>query len=90
VTLRARWVTLRARWVTLTGIFMGLLNDLFPKTLDLVPRRVNTSFEAEIRKSSIELGYQPEDTFMLKITQLREIFEVRRFPVATRWLQIGR
>eukprot|EP00232_Nephroselmis_pyriformis_P019075 CAMPEP_0182900652 /NCGR_PEP_ID=MMETSP0034_2-20130328/28990_1 /TAXON_ID=156128 /ORGANISM="Nephroselmis pyriformis, Strain CCMP717" /LENGTH=4527 /DNA_ID=CAMNT_0025034901 /DNA_START=131 /DNA_END=13711 /DNA_ORIENTATION=+ len=59
------------------GIFMGLLNDLFPKTLDLVPRQRDEPFEAEIKKSAQELGYQPEDFFCLKITQLREIFEVR-------------
>ena len=59
------------------GIFMGLLNDLFPRTLDSVPRRVDASFQAEIRKAATELGYQPEDTFCLKVTQLREIFEVR-------------
>ena len=60
-----------------TKIFMGLLNDLFPKLLALVPRRVDEAFEAEIKKASIELKFQPEDVFCLKITQLREIFEVR-------------
>ena len=59
------------------GIFMGLLNDLFPKTVDLVPRRVDKVFEEEIKKAARELNYQPEETFALKITQLREIFEVR-------------
>ena len=59
------------------AIFMGLLNDLFPRTLDQVPRRVDASFEAEIRKAAVELGYQPEEKFCLKVLQLREIFEVR-------------
>ena len=59
------------------GIFMGLLNDLFPKMLDLVPRLRDMPFEEQITKSAVELGYQPEDTFVLKITQLREIFTVR-------------
>ena len=59
------------------GIFMGLLNDLFPRTVELVPRRVDKTFEKEIQKAAQELGYQPEDLFCLKITQLREIFEVR-------------
>jgi dynein heavy chain len=59
------------------GIFMGLLNDLFPKMLDLVPRLRDMAFEDAIQKSAVELGYQPEDTFVLKITQLREIFGVR-------------
>ena len=59
------------------GIFMGLLNDLFPRTVDSVPRRVDKAFEAEIKKAAGELGYQAEETFCLKVTQLREIFEVR-------------
>jgi dynein heavy chain len=59
------------------GIFMGLLNDLFPRTVDSVPRRVDKAFELEIRKAAHELGYQPEEAFCLKVTQLREIFEVR-------------
>uniref|UniRef100_A0A7S0GLB7 Dynein heavy chain n=1 Tax=Micromonas pusilla TaxID=38833 RepID=A0A7S0GLB7_MICPS len=59
------------------GIFMGLLNDLFPKMLDLVPRLRDLTFEEQIVKSAVELGYQPEDKFVLKITQLREIFTVR-------------
>jgi dynein heavy chain len=59
------------------GIFMGLLNDLFPRTVDTVPRRVDRTFEEEIKKAAMELGYQPEDAFCLKVTQLREIFEVR-------------
>ena len=59
------------------GIFMGLLNDLFPKMLDLVPRLRDLPFEEQIVKSAVELGYQPEDKFVLKITQLREIFTVR-------------
>ena len=76
-----------------TGIFMGLLNDLFPKTLELVPRAVDQTFDSRIREAAVQLGYQPDDTFCLKIsqvspnqwqsvwylcaTQLREIFEVR-------------
>ena len=32
-----------------TSIFMGLLNDLFPKTLELVPRAVDSIFEAKVR-----------------------------------------
>ncbi len=31
-----------------TGIFMGLLNDLFPKTLELVPRAVEKDFESKV------------------------------------------
>lgn len=28
-----------------TSIFVGLLNDLFPKTLELVPRAVDKAFD---------------------------------------------
>ena len=41
-----------------TGIFMGLLNDLFPKTVELVPRAIDYEFEAEIRKAAKELSLQ--------------------------------
>eukprot|EP01051_Picozoa_sp_SAG22_P001085 SAG22_NODE_38_length_26325_cov_107.302067_23_plen_151_part_00 len=58
-------------------IFMGLLNDLFPRTLELVPRARFDDFEAKVKESAVENGYQCEDMFVLKITQLREIFEVR-------------
>ena len=60
-----------------TKIFMGLLDDLFPKTLELVPRAIDVAFEKEIDKASAELGLQSDDVFKLKISQLREIFEVR-------------
>jgi hypothetical protein len=32
-----------------TSIFVGLLNDLFPKTLELVPRAIDHVFEAKVR-----------------------------------------
>ncbi len=32
-----------------TSIFLGLLNDLFPKTLELVPRFVDQVFDAKVR-----------------------------------------
>ena len=32
-----------------TSIFVGLLNDLFPKTLELVPRAREVDFEAKVR-----------------------------------------
>ena len=32
-----------------TSIFLGLLNDLFPKTLELVPRAREVDFEAKVR-----------------------------------------
>lgn len=60
-----------------TSIFMGLLNDLFPNTVEHVPRAVDHAFETKVREAARELGYQPDDTFCLKVSQLREIFEVR-------------
>lgn len=56
---------------------MGLLNDLFPKTLELVPRAVDRTFDAKVKEAALELGYQPDETFCLKISQLRELFVVR-------------
>lgn len=56
---------------------MGLLNDLFPKTLELVPRAINATFEAQSRASAAALSLQPDDMFLLKLSQLREIFVVR-------------
>ena len=31
------------------GIFLGLLNDLFPKTAEQVPRAIDHAFEAKVR-----------------------------------------
>ena len=64
-----------------TTIFMGLLNDLFPKKVDEVKRAIDYEFEPFIKKAADELKFQigegPEAKFGLKISQLREIFEVR-------------
>ncbi|KAL6747291.1 flagellar outer dynein arm heavy chain beta [Haematococcus lacustris] len=60
-----------------TSIFIGLLNDLFPKTMELVPRAVDKPFEEKTKEAAIELGYQPDEMFLLKISQLRELFVVR-------------
>lgn len=35
-----------------TSIFMGLLNDLFPKTLELVPRAIDHKFEEKVGKEA--------------------------------------
>eukprot|EP01046_Picozoa_sp_COSAG06_P029046 COSAG06_NODE_2665_length_6474_cov_19.662745_2_plen_1866_part_01 len=59
------------------GIFMGLLKDLFPKTLEPVPRARFLDFEEVVKECTLARGLQPEEMFVLKITQLREIFEVR-------------
>ena len=42
-----------------TSIFMGLLNDLFPKTLELVPRAVDKEFDSKVR---LEFGDAGEHT----------------------------
>ncbi|XP_064623162.1 dynein beta chain, ciliary-like [Lineus longissimus] len=56
-------------------IFMGLIGDLFP-ALD-VPRKRDMDFEKDIRKAAVDLKLQPEDSFIIKIVQLKELFEVR-------------
>lgn len=56
-------------------IFMGLIGDLFPN-LD-VPRKRDEDFEKIVQQSARDLQLQPEDGFVLKIVQLKELFEVR-------------
>lgn len=56
-------------------VFMGLIGDLFP-ALD-VPRKRDNEFEEMIIKSTKDLGLQPEDGFVLKVVQLKELFAVR-------------
>ena len=34
-------------------------------------------FVPQVKEAALELGYQPDETFCLKISQLREIFVVR-------------
>jgi dynein heavy chain len=58
-------------------IFTGLLNDLFPKLMEQVPRVQDLKFEATVKEAGRALALQPEDIFVLKITQLRELLEVR-------------
>ena len=40
-----------------TSIFMGLLNDLFPKTVELVPRAIDHEFEGKV--CSLSGGLKP-------------------------------
>ncbi|XP_066544120.1 dynein axonemal heavy chain 11 [Amia ocellicauda] len=56
-------------------IFLGLISDLFP-LLD-VPRKRDPSLEQMVRQSIAELHLQPEENFILKVTQLEELLEVR-------------
>ncbi|XP_023819910.1 dynein heavy chain 11, axonemal [Oryzias latipes] len=56
-------------------IFLGLLGDLFPGLE--VERKRDSEFEKASRQSALELGLQPEDTFILKVMQLEELMAVR-------------
>ncbi|XP_053327234.1 dynein axonemal heavy chain 11-like [Spea bombifrons] len=56
-------------------IFLGLINDLFP--LLEVPRNRDVKLEQMVRQSIAELCLQPEENFILKITQLEELLAVR-------------
>uniref|UniRef100_A0A8C5QH48 AAA+ ATPase domain-containing protein n=1 Tax=Leptobrachium leishanense TaxID=445787 RepID=A0A8C5QH48_9ANUR len=57
------------------AIFLGLINDLFP--LLEVPRKRDVKLEQMVRQSIAELRLQPEENFILKITQLEELLAVR-------------
>ncbi|XP_028435224.1 dynein heavy chain 11, axonemal isoform X2 [Perca flavescens] len=56
-------------------IFLGLLGDLFPGLE--VERERDCEFEKAIRKTTLELRLQPEETFVLKVMQLEELMAVR-------------
>ncbi|XP_068180103.1 dynein axonemal heavy chain 11 [Antennarius striatus] len=56
-------------------IFLGLLGDLFPGLE--VERERDTEFEKAVRKTTVALGLQPEETFILKVVQLEELMVVR-------------
>ncbi|KAE8580906.1 hypothetical protein XENTR_v10024588 [Xenopus tropicalis] len=57
------------------AIFLGLINDLFPMLE--VPRKRDVKLEQMVRQSVAELHLQPEENFILKITQLEELLAVR-------------
>ncbi|RXN33505.1 dynein heavy chain axonemal [Labeo rohita] len=56
-------------------IFLGLISDLFP-LLD-IPRKRDQELEQNVRRSVAELHLQPEENFILKVTQLEELLAVR-------------
>uniref|UniRef100_A0AAY4DT71 Dynein heavy chain 11, axonemal n=1 Tax=Denticeps clupeoides TaxID=299321 RepID=A0AAY4DT71_9TELE len=56
-------------------IFLGLISDLFP-LLD-VSRKRDLVLEQAVRQAIIELHLQPEENFILKVTQLDELLAVR-------------
>jgi dynein heavy chain len=52
-------------------IFMGLLNDLFPK-VD-VPRKRDMELEDSIIAAAEDSGLTPDPDFLLKVVQLSEL-----------------
>ena len=58
-------------------VFAGLLEDLFPGLPATVPRAADARFEAAVAAAAVGLGYVPERRFLLKVSQLRELFTVR-------------
>lgn len=46
-------------------VFLGLLGDLFPGLE--VERERDCDFEKAIKESTLKLGLQPEETFILKV-----------------------
>jgi len=58
-------------------VFAGLLEDLFPGLPATVPRAADARFEAASAAAAVRLGYVPERRFLLKVSQLRELFTVR-------------
>jgi len=59
------------------GIFVGMIDDLFPKQREHVVRARELDFEEKISEASKTMYLQPEDIFVLKCSQLREIAVVR-------------
>ena len=59
------------------GIFVGMIDDLFPKQREHVVRARELDFEEKIVEASKAMMLQPEDIFVLKCSQLREIAVVR-------------
>ena len=56
-------------------IFMGLIGDLFP-ALD-VPRKRDADFENLLNIAAVDIKLQPEENYILKCVQLKDILEVR-------------
>lgn len=46
-------------------VFLGLIRDLFP-ALE-APRKRNIKLEEEVKRATLDLGLQTEDTFILKV-----------------------
>eukprot|EP00961_Rhodomonas_salina_P210442 2841340-Rhodomonas_salina.1 len=54
-----------------------MIDDLFPKQREHVVRARELDFEAKISEAAKNLLLQPEEIFVLKVSQLREIANVR-------------
>lgn len=59
------------------GIFVGMIDDLFPKTREFVVRARETAFEEKIIEAAKAVNLQAGEIFVLKASQLREILAVR-------------
>ena len=59
------------------SIFLGLLDDLFPKMRENLVRSREVEFENTILEAARAINLQAEDPFVLKCSQLREILAVR-------------
>lgn len=56
-------------------IFLGLINDLFPKIV--AESQVNQKLENDVKHCAKQQGLQAVDGFVLKAVQLQEILDVR-------------
>ena len=59
------------------NIFVGMIDDLFPKLREEVVRARELEFEAAIKEAARSANLQAEEMFVLKASQLREILIVR-------------
>jgi len=59
------------------GIFVGMIDDLFPKQREFVVRAREEDFEEKIKEAAKAVNLQAGDIFVLKASQLREILVVR-------------
>ena len=59
------------------SIFLGMIDDLFPKQREFVVRARELDFEEKIVEAAKGMHLQAEDLFVTKISQLREIAVVR-------------
>ena len=56
-------------------IFLGLINDLFPRIV--APPQINEILQKRITECTLKMGLQADESFILKCVQLSEILDVR-------------